>query len=289
MFTIYCSEAAAVCGLNPFVSISDALEKIWRERWDNGRSYQECKQRLERIYHRPITSRQEQVQCMIQSTPELVNILHRAQNVSNNNTTNNQSMEIIVQNVQDEIKNIIGPGTRNSHLKDDVSRELSSQVMCSYGRQAEQQYIETAPVEKKIYNNNDKFYIKKIHFRENFIQIGGRIDGLLDDGTLVEIKNRKSRLFSTIPVYEQIQVHCYMFLLEKPNCKIIQRLKSSEQNEKTVEWDEKLWTTIVERLDKFTKLFYYFINNFNVQEEFLLLANDKERQKEFIYGILQNF
>ena len=58
----------------------------------------------------------------------------------------------------------------------------------------------------KIKFNNSKLYkIKLFTFDIYEIYICGKIDGIIDD-ELIEIKNRRNRLFEFIPIYEQIQL-----------------------------------------------------------------------------------
>ena len=40
----------------------------------------------------------------------------------------------------------------------------------------------------------------------------GKIDGMIDDDTVVESKNRSRRLFYKIPDYEKVQLEAYLYL-----------------------------------------------------------------------------
>lgn len=50
------------------------------------------------------------------------------------------------------------------------------------------------------------------------VLVGGRVDGLLGDDTIVETKHRRNRLFNCIYNYEKVQIEIYLFLLDKKKC-----------------------------------------------------------------------
>ena len=53
----------------------------------------------------------------------------------------------------------------------------------------------------------------------------GRIDGLLEDGTVIEVKNRVNRLFRTVREYERMQVLTYLELLDRPSALLVESYK----------------------------------------------------------------
>lgn len=65
----------------------------------------------------------------------------------------------------------------------------------------------------KIYNSNDKVYIKELFCTDKYrVILLGAVDGITDDGRVVEIKTRMRRLFNKLREYEQVQLEGYLYL-----------------------------------------------------------------------------
>lgn len=75
---------------------------------------------------------------------------------------------------------------------------------------------------------NDKHYeINLFNIQGYKVTLGGKIDGAFeDDGSIVEIKERRNRLFKRINSYEMVQLHCYMRLTGQKKAHLIERYNS---------------------------------------------------------------
>jgi len=101
---------------------------------------------------------------------------------------------------------------------------------------------------KKITDNNSKLY--KIHLfdiEKYKIYICGKIDGIEND-ELIEVKNRKNRLFTFIPEYEQIQIQIYFKLTGLSTGKLIQNY-NDEQSILSINEDNHIWDIIIQELN----------------------------------------
>lgn len=105
-----------------------------------------------------------------------------------------------------------------------------------------------------ITNCNEKNYkYDLVEINKNDIiykfYISGYIDGV-DNNTLIEIKNRRSRLFKTIPEYECVQLEIYLRMLNLNKAKLIENF-----NDKFLEHiyksDDELWDNIIDKLIDF--------------------------------------
>lgn len=81
-------------------------------------------------------------------------------------------------------------------------------------------------------------------------QLVGKIDRLNieSDGsrTLIEIKNRVNRLFYTVKEYENIQVQCYLQLLDLEHAKLIEHYKKGNQlHTLPIKRDQTMWETVI--------------------------------------------
>jgi hypothetical protein len=94
-----------------------------------------------------------------------------------------------------------------------------------------------------ITDNNSKLYkLKLFSFDLYNIYICGKIDGIEND-ELIEVKNRKNRLFSYIPEYETIQIEVYFKLTGLKKGKLIQNY-NDEQSIILIEQNNELWDLI---------------------------------------------
>ena len=79
----------------------------------------------------------------------------------------------------------------------------------------------------------------------------GKIDGMLDNDTVVESKNRARRLFYKIPAYEKVQLEAYMFLTETEKALHIENYNETT-NESYYYHDETFWNECKEKIVEFT-------------------------------------
>ena len=89
-----------------------------------------------------------------------------------------------------------------------------------------------------------KMFVKDV---EDF-QIGGKIDGQLEDGTLIEIKNRTRCLFAEVREYEGIQIQSYLHLLEQGRGHLVECYNDGKEkhvNIIEVEHDENIWNDVI--------------------------------------------
>ena len=79
-------------------------------------------------------------------------------------------------------------------------------------------------------------------------EIGGKIDGQLEDGTIIEIKNRTRRLFAEVREYEGIQIQTYLHMLEQEKAHLVECYNDGKEkhvNIIEVERDEDLWNDVI--------------------------------------------
>lgn len=96
-------------------------------------------------------------------------------------------------------------------------------------------------------NKDDKLY--------KFV-ITAKIDGIEND-TLIEIKNRRNRLFGKIPEYEQVQLEIYLRILKLNTAKLIENYNDTT-NEHLYNCNDNLWNYIKTELESFS---YKLIDN----------------------------
>ena len=85
------------------------------------------------------------------------------------------------------------------------------------------------------------------------IKITGKVDGLDEQGRVVETKHRRRRLFNKIPLYERVQLEVYMWLTNTRECVHIENFGSSSNN-LIYRHDDELWSDILQGLHRFEEL-----------------------------------
>jgi hypothetical protein len=102
-----------------------------------------------------------------------------------------------------------------------------------------------------IVKRNNEFYTKSLFKTDKCdVYLCGKVDGITEDNRLVETKSRRNKLFNKIPIYEKVQMECYMYLTDIPTCVHVENFNET-QNISEYNHTEKFWN---ECLDK-TKLY----------------------------------
>lgn len=190
-----------------------------------------------------------------------------------------ESSKTITQQLQEETE------THNQLWNNfkNAKKNIISQKLTSFGKEQEDLLIKNKLL-GTVVSNNDQFYTLKLgHFSELEVDpttiltdfewgIGGRIDGIRD-GVLIEIKNRKSKIYDPLPVYDYIQVQSYMQMLKVPNATVIQCLSDQTgktiTKEKNIKRDDKFWELdVLPKLKNFIKLLHTFISDTVLQDTF---------------------
>lgn len=125
-----------------------------------------------------------------------------------------------------------------------------SDLIKKRGNVKEEQALNRSEVKNKIKINgrNSVMYMKTLYEDSKFkIELRGKIDGIENNETIVETKNRSKRLFMSIPIYEKVQMEAYMFLTGFKKARHIENY-NEKSNEILYEHDSVLWNTCVDTL-----------------------------------------
>lgn len=150
--------------------------------------------------------------------------------------------------------------------------EIKSKVYTSRGTSGEQKGIAKFEQTRKktVTQRNDTFYKKVV--KPEF-SIGGRVDGITDDGEcIVEVKCRQKRFFSTLPLYEKVQIQCYMWLTDIHCCELAQQFDGEVQSD-TYEFDEDFWEEVLRAVDTFVHDLLELLQSPVLQDRFMIESN----------------
>lgn len=109
-------------------------------------------------------------------------------------------------------------------------------------------------------------------------KLTGIIDGTVD-GIVLEIKHRTKLIYSTIPLYELLQLHVYMYLTDSKTCRLLQCVRQSQSyyvEAHTVHFDPELWNEVERSLSRIHDLAQQLQNNPFSRECFEALDLDKK-------------
>lgn len=137
---------------------------------------------------------------------------------------------------------------------------VESYVFCARGTRDEQAGLDRHAERTRapVFARNDKLYTSTICVGPHTVHIRGKIDGMRTDSDkgvrLVEHKRRQRRLFHAVPLYERVQCHVYMWMLDVSACEHVETC-NMVQCATDILFDDTTWTDVVGRLRAFLDRF----------------------------------
>jgi len=202
---------------------------------------------------------------------------------------NVQLLQSAVVETEDKQKNITTI-LENMNLEKDklavLQRETTSFINKTHGTLREDSAIEIYEQKSGVkLDTSQKFYKRQIKLSTQFEWcIGGRLDGIYIDkehperSYIVEIKNRMRGFFSTLRDYEKTQIHLYMYLLNIPMAKLIEKYKSQIRTT-IIYQDNSYLENILTSLDIFINNFENrFLNDTLYKTKFLNSDTDNKKK-----------
>ncbi|CAM9400436.1 unnamed protein product, partial [Sphacelaria rigidula] len=212
--TLFASEISACVGMNKYKSVEDAKMDVWK-RWDPP-SFREASKRNFIVAHKT----PEEVFASI--GPSAQKLVSRA--ISSE--TEKAATEIVEVVINEKTNDVVAPEAVQAILKAASDKKPVDEAFNTMrGTQNEHKGIASYEKAKrvKLHGKNTQFHIKRIGetSTRTKVNVGGRVDGLTND-KVIEVKSRRHRFFSTLPLYEKVQVQAYMFLTDKPIAEVVQ-------------------------------------------------------------------
>lgn len=258
---IYASELASLIGLNNFKSPSETLFRIWQKNFpldyekvfkslgdsanplvDNKTSFKKITKKynknLELDLEKCIDSKD--VDKMMKKRKELMEVCKDMDDKDR-------------KKIEENIVNLTntGFGTRNESRSVHIYTQMTG-----------------VPV-----MNISNFY-KRILMKSGDYNwyIGGKIDGICQDKTIIEVKNRMHKLFYNLREYEKIQTFSYMYILESRKSQLVETFMKGQQPEVNIidiQFEQIYWDYIFDRITQFVEYFNEFIKNETLKKELL--------------------
>lgn len=141
-----------------------------------------------------------------------------------------------------------------------LSSEIERAAAIQRGINTEKNALDTYQTKtgNLVRDRNSKLYTYIVECSCATLEIRSKVDGILEDGTIVETKCRQKKLFHLIPKYEKIQLEIYMRSTGTRGAILIENF-AGEQISMTYTADDELWNDVCEGLEEYTNL-YFVIN-----------------------------
>lgn len=249
------SSLAGVCGMNPYVKEDEILNELWRRNHNlpvaNGVKkvlYKKSPQDLDKIFEEVVKEKPSE------------------------NMTRSEKMSAIDKKARQDLKDIESESKNTSEVQKGVKRsfekidkELASSVegisRMSAGVAKESEILDDYEMGHniKITKRNDAFLKIDLEFEDYIVRLNGRVDGMTTDPEsgeekVVEVKNRRSRLFRKVPQYEMVQCVTYCKMLNLKACVHIEKFNKLERATE-IKYDDALWEKILESLRHFCDMY----------------------------------
>jgi hypothetical protein len=285
---VFASNVAVITGDNPYGSIADVFESTWQKSFPD--AFAASKARAEEEKGEPIMSANEQLL-------EDVRALGLSQDfdLAMVTATKADGTTQVIQQARKAFEaKLIDATVTDIDKRNKLLKFTRDRVNKAFGANNEPAFIKDFEFKTnvKVKDNNKKFFKKQFGVTNRTkipCVLGGRIDGFVD-GRLIEVKNRVSRVFNSIPEYENVQFQCYLQLVDLESGDLLQRVKTDLSNttelSSTIRRDDALFRdTIVPRLQIFCDFMDYFLSSPRFGVEYLLLR--RAGQEKFLMEYLQ--
>ncbi len=278
---IFASEISVICDLNKYENIEDTFMKVWR------RCFPSQVKKLECLLEHDALTKKEEIEKLIEKldiSGDISNFVEKSINVAS------------IENINTALTNLTDISSAVvQHLdkkkQEQVIKTLQSKIQCGFGAKQEASALNSYEKESAtiIANRNEQFYKRILFETDKYdVIIGGKVDGIKDDGTVIEVKNRMRRFFDPLPKYDIAQLQTYLFILDARQGELIEQLKgkSSIRKSTIIDRDNEYWENIIKcKIVQFCTALYEFVTNKSLQTQFII--SESEERKAIINGLLQ--
>ena len=271
---IFASELASLIGLNNFKSPSETLYRIWQKNFTSD---------FERIY-KQLGDNANLLEDKKTSFQKIAKKYNKNLEVDLDKCIDSKDIDGMMkkrQKLMEECKDM------DVKDKKKIEESIINLTNTGFGTKNESRsiHIYTQMTGIPVMNISD-FYKRILMKSEGYNwYVGGKIDGICSDKTIIEVKNRMHKLFYNLREYEKIQTYCYMFILESNKSQLVETYMKGQQPEVNiidVEFEEIYWNYIYHRITQFIEYFNNFMKNDELKIK--LLSEGVENFKINIYN-----
>jgi hypothetical protein len=232
MLILYASELAAAAGMHRYQSRLDAMQQVlWRLR----------------------APKTEEERTQFKNALEVDSKCSKLINNAFGHLPPARTAREVLERTQDIRR--LASATFPDH-EEVVANAAVSSLFTDFGTAMEDSALSMAGsrhLEDWILRREPRFF--KVQCGEGW-GVGGRVDALArhkhdeDREVVVEIKNRVRRLFRSVPVYENVQLHAYMHMFDLPQACLVE-VFGDESLAHWVDFDASFWKGCLPALQSF--------------------------------------
>jgi hypothetical protein len=258
---IFASELASLIGLNNFKSPSETLYRIWHKNFTSD---------FERIY-KNLGVKANLLEDKKAVFKKIAKKYDKKLDIDLNKCIDSKDIDGMMkkrQKLMEECKDM------DKNDKKKIEDSIINLTNTGFGTKNESRsiHIYTQMTGTPVINISD-FY-KRILLKSNGYNwyVGGKIDGICADKTIIEVKNRMHKLFYNLREYEKIQTYSYMFILESQKSQLVETYMKGQQPEVNiidVKFEEIYWNYIYHRITQFVEYFNEFMKDDKLKEQLL--------------------
>ena len=255
---IYASELSTITGDNKYQSISALLLKIWQRSYPE--DYIVSLNNIKKDTAKKYVEKETADLCIKRLTKEN-NVDIKSDMKECLNATNLKDM---LQKQDDIIKKCADMSKDDKKI---MSESLKQVAHTNFGTVQEGSALEQYQNETGNKVLVDEYFYKKTITESNDIvwYIGGKVDGITEDRTLIEIKNRMYKLFYNVRSYEKIQIMSYLYIFNLQKAHLVESLKNKNKpiiNIININFDKEYFDEyIINSIVKFSNFFSLFLKN----------------------------
>jgi hypothetical protein len=247
------SEIAIITGDNPYKTKRDYLLDFWKKNAND-----------DYIKYQQLTKYTKITDDDIIKKISLNNKIDLSLELKKCNKTNNISdLDTMKNEIFKKIENL------NENEKDEITKSIKNVTNTKFGIRNENDVT-------KLYENitgnsiikDNKYHKKKLFEMDDInVYIGGKIDGINENGSIIEVKNRVNKLFYELRSYEKVQIMCYLHLFNAKEGHLVEALKKNNTsiNIIKVDYDKEYIDYIIDKIRVFAIFFKDFINNHDMK------------------------
>lgn len=214
---------------------------------------------------------------------ELIQIIAKKNNIQINQDLNKCLLSADTNQLNDTKKKLEDDIVKNSNInaseKKEILKSINNVTNTNFGTRNETDVLKIYESMKNCSVLKDNIYRKKKIYDDSkaVLYIGGKIDGISsEDNTIIEIKNRVSRLFYTLRDYEKVQVMCYIYLFNYVNAHLVEAHKKKDKTDINiieVMYDNDYMVNILNKITRFYGFFEIFMENEHAKIQLLNMSD----------------
>jgi len=263
--TVYATDLAIILGFNTYKNISDIFIKLYEKHFPT-----ECSKLIEKMH-------EDGYQLIPHKTSEET---IRENKLDISGCKNSKSATELTDNKKSLMKTIESNKKMTMEKKQELKDAVQNVGNTHFGIKNENGVIDyyCKTYEKKMkpvsgfkFKNAPQFVSANRKYQWN---IGGKVDGITEDGILIEIKNRVNKLFGTLRDYERVQLQTYLYLYNLKVGHLVEGIIKEDgsigMNAIEDKFNEELWNDLMQDLKIFAEIFEKSICDDNFMKSFLL-------------------